>query len=248
MPLINLSNKDLEYILNETVNKILLEYYPRKPIKYSYDDTLEFIKDDNIVDGGNFGIRRNGKDYWVSRSNIVTLYVFCYSNEYNEWCVLASKRGPKARFSNYWNVVCGFLDYGYSLEDTAVKECYEETGIQISKDMLISKGTFSDKTYDSVNTVYNVILKDDISNHPTSISNCEPGEVSESAWIPLSQVGGLKWSGKQGVFAKQMLKKLNGDGYNSDIENIEASLSNMVKHNTISLEKMNNILKIIKNG
>jgi ADP-ribose pyrophosphatase YjhB (NUDIX family) len=241
-----LNKKELEYILNETLNKLVTE--KSSPIKYSYDDTLEFIKDDNIVDGGNFGIRRNGKDYWVSRSNIVTLYVFCKSEEYGEWCVLASKRGSKAKFSNYWNVVCGFLDYGFSLEDTAVKECYEETGVQISKDMLINKGTFSDKLYDSVNTVFTVVFNDDISNHPTSIENCEPGEVSEAVWVPLSQVSKLKWSGKQGIFAKQELKKLSKNTFDSDIENIEKSLTNMVKRNIINVEKMNNILNMIKNG
>lgn len=237
-----LNKKDLEYILNETLNKLVTE--KSTPIKYSYDDTLEFIKDDNIVDGGNFGIRRNGKDYWVSRSNIVTLYVFCKSKEHGEWCVLASKRGAKAKHPNFWNVVCGYLDYGYSLEDTAVKECYEETGVQINSDMLRHKSTISNKTNGPVNSIFYVILDDDIKNHPTSIANCEPGEVSAAEWIPYSKIGSLRWSTGQGKESKIMISKiLSNDAPYLEIMNL---LDVMVSRNQIDGEKREMILNILK--
>ena len=141
---------------DEDLLKEDIDEWGKRPV-YSYDDKLEFIHDDNIKNGGNFGIKRNGREYWVSRSNCISLYVYCKNSE-GEWCILASKRGPKMRNPNKWNVVCGFLDYGYSLESTAVKECWEETGVKINKSMLRNNGTNSSRTNSPVSTRFSCVL------------------------------------------------------------------------------------------
>lgn len=164
---------------------------------YRDDDKIELVKDTNVINGGNFPIKRNGKEYWVSRSNVISLYVFC-KDKNGVWNILASKRGPKVKICpNKWNVVCGFLDYGYTLEDTAVKECFEETGVRINKKDLINCGTSSDKLYGPVSTRFVCILKGVTNNYPTTTSNCEPGEVTEARWLPINSVGNYVWMGKQ---------------------------------------------------
>jgi len=242
---IALNEQDIYKLVKETVNKFLTEGWGRpKPIHYSYDDKLEFIKDDNIKDGGNFGIKRNGKEYWVSRSNSIALYVYC-RNEKNEWCVLANLRGPKTRNGGKWNVVCGFLDYGYSLEDTAVKECWEETGIQINKKMLRNRGTNSSHVNGSVNTTFTTILNGVTTDYILTNKNCEPGEVTDVKWIPISEIKKYNWVGNLGKNAIMFSTELNNGSDSDDILNIKIALNNMLKRKEITISNVNKIIKIL---
>ena len=61
--------------------------------------------------------------------------------EYNGKILLA-KRGIEPRL-NFWNLPCGFLEMNENVEDGAIREVYEETGLQVN----ISK----------LHTVYNVV-------------------------------------------------------------------------------------------
>jgi len=61
--------------------------------------------------------------------------------EYNGKILLA-KRGIEPRL-NFWNLPCGFLEMNENVEDGAIREVYEETGLQVK----ISK----------LHTVYNVV-------------------------------------------------------------------------------------------
>lgn len=56
--------------------------------------------------------------------------------------ILLAKRGIEPR-KNFWNLPCGFLEMNENVEDGAVREVYEETGIQVK----ITK----------LQTVYNVV-------------------------------------------------------------------------------------------
>ena len=88
---------------------------------------------------------------------------------------------PKVRAKNF-EEVC----YGYSLEDTAVKECWEETGVQINKKMLRNRGTNSSHVNGSVNTTFTTILNGVTTDYILTNKNCEPGEVTDVKWIPIS--------------------------------------------------------------
>ena len=67
------------FLTEEQVKQFVIEAFRRQTIPhYSNNDKLEFGNDANVVDGGNFPIKRNGQEYWVSRSVTVSLYVFGY--------------------------------------------------------------------------------------------------------------------------------------------------------------------------
>ena len=68
--IMKITPSDLRMMIYESIGK-LDEWGKHITPKYSYDDPLEYVKDDNVVDGGNFPIKRNGKEYWVSRSNVI---------------------------------------------------------------------------------------------------------------------------------------------------------------------------------
>ena len=214
------------------------------------DDKLELVDDPNIVDGGNFAIKRNGKEYWVSRSNTISLCVFGY-DENGVLHVLASKRGPKARGGvGKWNIIAGFLDYGYTLEQTAIKECYEETGVKITEDELINFGTHSNRVYNEVSTRFMAILKDPIENHPTSIENCEPGEVTDAQWIAIDNLDKyIFWYTQKNTIlelANRLSKKNNLD--NSGLfQEFSKSLNNLLSNGVINDAEYKQIMNIVKN-
>lgn len=238
--------------LTESQLKQIKEWGRKKtePITYSMDDKIELVNDPNIKDGGNFAIKRNGKQYWVSRSNTISLYVFGYDSN-NNLNVLISKRGPKAGGGvGKWNVVAGFLDYGNSLEDTAVIECWEETGVRINKEDLINLGTNSSNVNREVNTRFMVILKDVIENHQPSIENCEPGEVSVANWVPVNEINKYNfWSKSQTqniIELSNRLVKKQGLNFEEKYSKFMSGINELLKDGLIDKYDYDKIINIVK--
>lgn len=236
--------------IKDVVNNYIFEWSRKNTIPtYKDDDKLELVKDNNVVNGGNFPIKRNGKEYWVSRSMSISLYVFC-KNKNDEWCVLASLRGPKVKFgASKWNVICGFLDYGYTLEETAVKECFEETGVRITTNMLRSHGVNSSRVRGDVNARFSVVLDGYTDKYPTSIANCEEGEVSEAKWIPLTELNKYNWWNKQGEKALSISQNIINSHIllnNKECKTIVLALQKLVNEKYISNDIYNQIINLLK--
>ena len=239
--------ENVQTIIKQSIN----EWVRKNTIPtYKDDDKIELVKDKNVVNGGNFPIKRNGKEYWVSRSMTISLYVFC-KNDSGEWCILASLRGPKVKFgANKWNVVCGFLDYGYTLEETAVKECYEETGVKINVDMLRHHGVNSSRVRGDVSARFSVVLDSNTKNYPTSISHCEEGEVSDAQWIPLSKIKQYNWWGKQDekvLTVSQEIIDSHSLSTNKNYQLIVSSLQKLVSEKRMNQDIYKEIMNLLKN-
>ena len=183
---------DLNSLINEALDELSNSRYNK----------VELVDDPKVRSGrawakygGNFPIKRNGKIFYVSRSVAVSMYTYCQNPE-GEWCVLANQRGPGAPTNvGFWNTPCGYLDYNESAEDAAVREAFEETGVKIPKSKIRLQGVNSSNFGSSQNVGmrFAVALEGTTDNYPLSAANCEPGEVSDIKWIPLSQVSQYKW-------------------------------------------------------
>ena len=246
------SKESKRIFLSEEQIKFINEWGDKKPVHYSMDDKLELVNDPNVVDGGNFAIKRNGKEYWVSRSMIISLYVFGYDKN-GILHVLASQRGPGSKaYKGLWNVITGYLDYGYSLEDTCVKECWEETGVKIDKNNLIQFSIDSSRLHGDVSARYYTLLPDLIENHVTSINNCEPGEVSIAKWVPIDELSKYKFMGHQAQCAYSLGKRIESkNSNNSLIQNnnyklFMDSLNGLVKDGIVDKNDFDTIVNIIK--
>lgn len=166
-----------------------------KPIDPADYDKVELVNDPKVRSGkewaekgGNFPIKRNGKVFYVSRSVAVSMYAFC-QDKWGNWCVLANQRGPGCDHQvGLWNVPAGFLDYNETAEEAAVRETWEETGVDIPLNLVKQMGTNS--TSDNVRIRHSCVLPGTIDDYPTSDANCEPGEVSAIAWIPTLDAKG----------------------------------------------------------
>lgn len=197
--------------INDIIQNVLLEF-TRGGVKQPQNietqeepdyDTVTLGNDPKVRSGkewaekgGNFPVVRNGKTFYVSRSVAVSLYCFCQNNK-GEWCVLANKRGPGAPNNRgLWNVVCGYLDYGESAEHAAARECWEETGVKIPMEKIQQQGVNSHNLTGAQNVTirFAAVLDGTTDDYPVSDANCEPGEVSAIAWVPLQYVKRLQWA------------------------------------------------------
>jgi len=242
-------------------NKIsLLNERNWHPTYYSMDDTLELGEDpyaklDKVQQNGkkrNFPIKRNGDTYWVSRSSSVSLYLFC-KNQNGEWCLLANQRGNNTPRGGKWNVVCGFLDYGETLEHAAVRECFEECGIKIRSNILKNCGTNS--KYEVVNTRFCGVLDGTVDTYPPSLANCENNgednqEIQNVAWIPLSELNNYNFVNGQIEsainLAETILPQNELNSNNKLFKEFFASLNQLHSGKFINDRQFIQIMKILK--
>ena len=245
------------YINEAQINH--LNEWGHHPTYYSMDDKIELGEDpyarlDKTQQNGkkrNFAIKRNGEEYWVSRSSSVSLYLFC-KNKDGEWCLLANQRGVNTFRGGKWNVVCGFLDYGETLEHAAARECFEECGIKINSRILKNCGTNS--KHEVINTRFCGILKGTVDMYPPTTSNCEKLEdgsleVINVAWIPISKLNSYNFVSGQiesAIDLSETMLPQNEYGNNKLFKTFFENLNNLYKTNHINSKQYNEIINIIK--
>ena len=142
----------------------------------------------------NFPVNVNGKEYWVSRSIATVTYV--YGVFKGVACILANKRGPGLPNKvGLWNCVSGYLDYDETLEDAAVREVFEETGVIIDKSDLFMDGIDSsvEREHQNVLVRYYANIGTRADEVVLTNKNSEPNEVDEIKWIPLSEIDNYQW-------------------------------------------------------
>ena len=142
----------------------------------------------------NFPVNVNGKEYWVSRSIATVTYVFGLIN--NEYCILANKRGPGLPNKvGLWNCVSGYLDYDETLEEAAVREVFEETGVRLDKSFLIMDNIDSsvDRERQNVLVRYYTYIGELAEQVVLTNENAEPNEVDEVKWIPITEIDKYQW-------------------------------------------------------
>ena len=69
----------------------------------------------------------NGKAHWISRSVVVVCLVI-WKDKF-----LIVRRGKHVTQTGKWCLPCGYLDYNESVEECAIREIWEESGIDIRK-------------------------------------------------------------------------------------------------------------------
>ena len=144
----------------------------------------------------NFPIQYEGKTYWISRSMAVSCFVLTRIND--QWCVLANQRGEGTPdFQGCWNVPCGYLDYNETTKQAAIREVYEETGVQLPNATFWGFEDDPEENRQNVTFRYYTIIEDP---QPSFISlstealGGEENEVSSVAWIPLDVIADFDWA------------------------------------------------------
>lgn len=148
----------------------------------------------------NFPVKVDGNEYWISRSIAVVTYVFTLIDGVPH--VLANKRGPGLPNNvGKWNAPSGFLDYDEDLDHAAMREVFEETGVKIywAHLNLLEVDSSPLRPNQVVLVRYYATYEGD----PNVITNkyCEPNEVDEVKWIPISEIDNYEWSSDAHILA-----------------------------------------------
>ena len=150
------------------------------------------MKNFSIIDS------RTGREYWISRSVSVVILA-TVSDEY----VLAVQRGsgtPDPEYVGAWSLPCGYVDFDETTRETAARELFEETGLDILPERFEPIGIMDDPNKDKRQNIcirYKLDLSDysveELTEKLTS-DNSEENEVSDIRFIPIWQVPAYKWA------------------------------------------------------
>ena len=98
-----------------------------------------------------------------------------------------------------------------------------------------------------VSVRFAAVLDGTIDGYPVSNANCEPGEVADIKWIPLSKVKGYKWAYGQGDKVLGQARTSLGDytKLNSydDLNFMITQLKQEISNNPSALSILDKILK-----
>jgi 8-oxo-dGTP pyrophosphatase MutT (NUDIX family) len=129
-----------------------------------------------------------GKIHWISRS-VAVVSVVIWKDKF-----LILKRGLNVSNSKKWCSPCGYLDWNESAAECAIREIYEETGINLRN----YKISGLESPYELV-TEPNVNWKQDIAIHfkiiidsetepEYDLSIVDPGETLDIKWITADEI------------------------------------------------------------
>lgn len=144
----------------------------------------------------------DGRSFWVSRSVAVAVCILlvCQRKAY----ILVNQRGPGLPdFQGYWNLPCGYLDYDETTEQAAVREVWEECGVNALQLIDRARAEYFSKPWDISSTPsgakQNVTIHHglyaEVETLPSvSAAHNEPGETSDIRWLPLSELDTLQYA------------------------------------------------------
>lgn len=139
----------------------------------------------------NFSVQVNNKEYWISRSIATCTFILRPNKELNSLFVLVEKRGKGAADENgKLCAVCGYLDYGETVEQCAARETKEETGFKIDPKRLMYDHINSDpsENHQNVTIHYTYLARP---NEDFNLNNAVGGEKDEVAdvfWLNVAKL------------------------------------------------------------
>lgn len=149
----------------------------------------------------NFPFQHEGQTLWYSRSLACNLVVIAADKGGKNPKVLACKRGQGCEFNKgLWNVPGGFIDFNENAQKCAIRETFEETGLKIDERFVHFLYLDTEpRSYRQtmIASHYAFFLWEDVENWEFSMDHCEPGEVEEIKWIPLTDLDKYDWTNNQ---------------------------------------------------
>lgn len=192
-------------------------------------------KDDTLFNRQ--GYNQDGtKGPWFSRSVAVATAVLL--NDNGKWYILANQRGTGTPdYQGYWNLPCGYLDYNEEANEAAVREVYEETGIKLNPASVKYFGHSSSPNENRQNVVFFFVgfLDGSVSDFSFSKDNIEEGEVEGIQWLPIENVGDIKWAFDHDELVKKVLSM-----YTNKISGGQ--------HFKNKREMLNKVIEVLENG
>lgn len=153
----------------------------------------------------NFPITYQNKTYWIARNVTTICAVFTSIND--EWYILANQRGD----NELWNLPCGYVDFDETIEQAAIREVYEETGILLKSINLIDINDNPKEHNQNITFRYYTIVSNpqflslDINSEKRG---GEKGEVKDVRWISIAQLSEYNWAFNHNELILNLINKL----------------------------------------
>lgn len=167
----------------------------------------------------NFEFEHEGQKLWYSRSLACNLTIFTVLRvpvlDLRQTYVLAHKRGSGCEYNaGRWNIQGGFIDFDETAEECAVRETWEEVGIDVSNYELIFCGLDTEPHGKRQTMVASFALfvpwETAISWQPTN-EHSENDEVEEIEWVNIDKLDNKIWCHGQVANIKRNLKIMFND-------------------------------------
>lgn len=147
-------------------------------------------------------ITADGRELWVSRSVAVVVCVVLVVKHHPY--ILINRRGIGVPdFQGYWNLPCGYLDYDENTSQAAMREVWEECGVNLFTILPEAEASYFDTPWD-VNSEPNFSKQNVTIHHglvatrnelpPVSNAYNEPNETMDIRWQPLDKIKELEFA------------------------------------------------------
>lgn len=137
----------------------------------------------------NFPVKVDGKEYWISRS--VAVVVFILKKVNNNICWLIEKRGKGAADNHgKYCTVCGYVDYDEEVEESCKREAKEECGFEmknIDKLKLFYINSKPSEEHQNISLNYVYWADDDEDFDLKKAVGGEENEVDEVKWFKVGR-------------------------------------------------------------
>lgn len=163
----------------------------------------------------NFNNRENkkyqttcGQTIWGSRSVAVcALVVRTKPSDRGGIQVLTVKRGSKVSHPGLNCFPCGFLDFDETVPQAAVREIYEETGLEVDwRDLEFTELDSGVEKFQQNVTVHFVLYY--TGEGQISSSNSSEGEIEEVSWIDYEDAIKLDWAFDHKKRVEELIKNI----------------------------------------
>jgi ADP-ribose pyrophosphatase YjhB (NUDIX family) len=132
-----------------------------------------------------------GKVHWISRS-VVVICLVVWNDK-----ILIVKRGKKVTQTGKWCLPCGYLDFNETIENCAIREIYEESGVDLRnfKYEIELEKINSDPSTDRQNIGFHYLIEIDSENEPmVDLSVVDFHETTDAKWISHIEIENFKFA------------------------------------------------------
>lgn len=155
----------------------------------------------------NFSIKKDDKEYWISRSVAVTALILAEKD--NIVYVLANKRGKGTPdFQGLWNVPCGYLDWDETAQEACSREVFEECGVKINPNKFCLMEVKTKPTENHQNVVLRFVAALYEIPQFEEPKGGEEDEVEEIKWIPIREIENYDWAFNHLNMIKESINEL----------------------------------------
>lgn len=160
----------------------------------------------------------DGQDIWLAR-DIAVAFTIVFIHQKVPY-VLINKRGPGVpNFQGFWNLPCGYLDYDETIPEGAIREVWEECGVNITPFIKTGEIQYVETPW-AINSTPNGSKQNVTIHHgllatvnelpEVSNANNEPNETSDICWLPLSKLYTLEFAFDHQQRIQQFVTVLDG--------------------------------------